>query len=118
LFQNILFRYGLKNNLSFVCSIKKDFFGYPNVFRASRVEFTGKPFTIIVYSQLFCIINNSPYYVHILQQFAVAFCITQLSIAVGYRMFLGMKDLDFARFESNLPKSNQFCPNLIKFSQI
>jgi len=31
-------------------------------------------------------------------------------------MFLGMQDLDFAQIESNLPKFNNFCPNLINFA--
>jgi len=52
-----------------------------------------------------------------------------LSIAVGYQMFSVMQDFDFAQIQSNLPKSNHFCPNYasilpkfspnsIKFAQI
>jgi len=32
-------------------------------------------------------------------------------IAVGDRMFLGMRDFDFAQTQSNVPKSNHFCLN-------
>jgi len=40
----------------------------------------------------------------------------KLSLAKLYRagedrMILGMQDFDFAQIESDLPKSNRFCPN-------
>jgi len=34
-----------------------------------------------------------------------------LLISVGDRMFLEMQDFDFVQIQSNLPKSNHFCPN-------
>jgi len=30
-------------------------------------------------------------------------------------MYLGMQDFNFAQIQSNLPKSDHFCPNFIKF---
>jgi len=32
-------------------------------------------------------------------------------------MFMGMQEFDFAQIQSNLPKSDQICPNLTNFAR-